>query len=240
MSKNFNFIDVLGYGWRVMKRNLWFFVGVGFVFVVITYIPTVVHLILQILNLPELLYIVLYIAVMILGWVINIVLGIGLVKIALKFCDGQKPEFSTLFNAWDCFWRYLGAGILYVLIMYGGFILLIIPGIIWSIQFGLFSYFVVDKGLGPINALKASSRTTRGMKWELLGFWVLCGMISFAGFLCFVVGIFAAYPTVIVAHALVYRQLFAQTPEVNELLIVREQGEDEDGIKPVSLEQGWE
>ena len=65
-------------------------------------------------------------------------------------------------------------------------------------------------------------------------------MINVVGFLCFVVGIFAAYPTVIVASALVYRQLFAQTPEVNELLVVGEQGEDEDGIKPVSLEQGWE
>jgi len=51
---------------------------------------------------------------------------------------------------------------------------------------------------------------------ELFGFWLLCGLINLLGFVCLIVGIFAAYPTVIVASALVYRQLLAQTPELAE------------------------
>ena len=215
-TKNFNFTDVLGYGWRVMKANLWFFVGLGFVWIVISYIPAVINGILENMVLPEPMFWTFYVAMTILSWVIGIIFGIGLIKIALSFCDEKKPRLVTLFKARGCFWRYVGVTILYILIMYGGFILLIFPGVIWAIKFKLCQYFVIDKGLGPIQALKASARTTKGVKLELFGFWIMCILINLAGLACLVVGIFAAYPTVIVASALVYRQLLAQTPELAE------------------------
>ncbi len=216
MTKYFNFSDVLGYGWRVMKANFWFFVGLGLVFMIISYIPTLIHIALKLLPLSKPAYALLYIFTVILGWVINIVLGIGLIKIALGFCDEQRPVLGTLFDAWDCFWRYLGAAVLYFLIVLGGFILLIVPGVVLSIKFGLCFYFVVDKGLDPIDALKASSRTTMGVKWQLFGFGILCFLINLLGLLCLLVGMFATLPTVMVANALVYRQLTAQTPELAE------------------------
>lgn len=214
--KYFNFSDVLGYGWRVMKANLWFFVGMGLLFMIITYLPTIARFILREMDLPNASRITAEFSLMILGWVINIILAIGLIKIALSFCNEQKPRIGTLFDAWGCFWRYVAAGILYGFIMLAGFILLIIPGIIWSIKFGLCFYFIIDKGLGPIEALKASSRTTMGVKWDLFGFGIVCGLINILGVLCLLVGVFATYPMVLVANALLYRQLMAQTPELAE------------------------
>jgi len=215
-TKYFYFSDVLGYGWRVMKANLWFFVRLGFLFMIISYLPTIARFIVKSLNLPKAPDITLAILLQILGGVISIVIAIGMIKIALSFCNEQKPSIGTLFDAWGCFWRYVGTAILYMLIMYAGLILLIIPGIIWAIKFSLCFYFVIDKGLGPIEALKASSRTTMGVKWDLFGFGIVCGLINLLGFLCLIVGAFATYPTIIVAYALVYRQLLAQTPELAE------------------------
>jgi len=212
-SKYFNFSDVLGYGWRVMKANFWFFVGVGVVFIVVSYLPAIARFGVRSLHLPRAYDITVGFLFQILGWAISVGLGIGLIKIALSFCDEQKPEFGTLFAATDCFWRYLGAMIVYTLIIFAGFILLIIPGIIWSIKFCFCYYFIVDKGLGPIKALKASSRTTMGVKWELFGFGILCTLINMLGLLCLVVGIFVTFPVVIVANALIYRQLLAQTTD---------------------------
>ena len=214
--KYFNFSDVLGYGWHVMKANLWFFVGLGLLFMIITYLPTIARFILRDMDWPKATRITAEVSLIIIGWVINITLAIGLIKIALSFCDEQKPPISTLFDAWGCFWRYVGAGILYTLIMLAGFILLIFPGIIWAVKFGLCYYFVIDKGLGPIEALKASSRTTMGVKWDLFGFGIVCGLINLLGILCLLVGAFATFPMVLVASALVYRQLLAQTPELAE------------------------
>ena len=139
------------------------------------------------------------------------ILGIGLFKIALSFCDERKPSIGTLFDGFDCFWRYLGTAILYLLIVLGGTLLFIVPGIIWAIKFSLAYYYVVDKGHGPIDALRSSARATDGVKWELFGFGMFCALIMYAGILCLGIGIFATIPTVIIAKALVYRQLSAQT-----------------------------
>jgi hypothetical protein len=218
--KYFSFTDVLGYGWHVMKAYFWFFVGLGLLFMILIYLPTIARFGLREVDLPKTSYITAKVFLIILGWVINIILGIGLIKITLSFCDGRKPPITTLFDAWDCLWRYVGTGILYGLIVMAGLILLIIPGIIWAIKFGLCYYFVVDKGLGPIEALKASSRTTMGVKLDLLSFGILCALINLLGLLCLIVGLFATCPTVMLAHALVYRQLAAQTPELAEFGII--------------------
>jgi hypothetical protein len=231
-DKYFNFGDVLGYGWSIMKSNFWFFVGLAFLWLIISYIPAMMDLTAYYLKLPRPVLGLIRLCTSILGWIINIILGIGIIKIALSFCDEYRPKIGLLFNAWDCFWRYLGAGILYVLIVLGGFILLIFPGIIWSIKFGLCFYFVVDEGLGPIEALKASSRTTMGVKWHLFGFSMLCGLLFFLGFLCLLVGVFAVYPMILVANALVYRQLLAQTPELAEFGIETALSETEEEFWP--------
>jgi hypothetical protein len=218
-EKYFSFSDVLGYGWRTMKANLGFFIGVGLLWFVITYIPTVINLIADRTSSGTDLAL-LKIITMIMSWIISIIFGIGIKKIALDFCDEKKPSVGTLFAASDCFWRFFGTAILYGLIVMGGFILLIVPGIFWAVKYHLCFYFVVDKGIGPVAALKASGQTTMGVKWELFGFGIICGVINMLGLLCMVVGVFAAYPTVIVAYALVYRQLLAQTPQLEELGIL--------------------
>jgi hypothetical protein len=244
-SKSFSYSEVLGFGWSVMKDNFLFFLGVNVVSIII-YTPR------QILDgvmkhcpgrIPPFLFFALLPVVLI----VEIILGIGLIKIALSFCDGLKPRFSTLFNAWDCFWRYVGAGLLYFLILVGAsmpyvllfmlpshvmrcpysacsswfawpvLVAIFIPVVILSIKFSLCFYFAIDKGLGPINALRASSRATKGAKWSLFVFGILCCLISFLGAICFLVGLFATNPTVMVAMALVYRRLSGQTPELAEL-----------------------
>ena len=212
--KYFNFSDVLGYGWRVMTNNFWFFVGLGFLFIIITYLPTAIRFGVSFMHLPRALDLTAGILLQIAGWAVSMVLSIGIIKIALSFCNEQKPPIETLFAAGDCFWRYVGTMILYSLIMYAGILLLIFPGIIWAVKFSLCRYFVVEKGLGPIEALKASSRTTMGMKWDMFAFGIVCAGISILGMICFLIGMFATYPIIMVANALVYRQLMAQTPEL--------------------------
>ena len=135
----------------------------------------------------------------------------GLIKIALRFCDKEKGEFAELFSCFPLFFKYLFGSILCMLIVLGGMILLIIPGIIWSIKFQFFTYFIIDKGLGPIEALKRSSAITKGAKWDLFIFGLLLGLINLLGALCLLVGLFATIPTTIVAMAFVYRKLLAQT-----------------------------
>jgi uncharacterized membrane protein len=237
-SKSFSYSRVLGFGWDVMKYNFWFFAGVCAVLFLISLLGQIPGQIMAHYPtaIPPFWFFVLFGVI----FIIQTILGIGLIKIALSFCDGQKPGFGTLFNGFDCFWRYVGAGLLYGLIIGGASVACVLPlmllstvmhnpcfilpalipflilVVILSIKFSLCFYFVIDKGLGPINALKASSRATGGAKWSLFVFSILCGLINLLGILCFLVGLFATVPTIMVAAALVYRQLSEQTPELAE------------------------
>jgi hypothetical protein len=213
-KKYFDFGDVLGFGWRTMTANFWFFVGVGIIWLLVIYLPAVINIVQEKLPLSKLAHIILNISMQILGQLVAIIVGIGLIKIALSFCDERKPSVGTLFAAVGCFWRYVGAAILYGLIVIGGLILLFVPGVIWAIKFQYCFYFVIDKGLGPIEALKASSKTTMGVKWYLFALFCVAGAINMLGFICLIVGLLATYPIVLVAQVLVYRQLLAQTPEL--------------------------
>ncbi len=219
MYKDFNIDDVLGFGWRVMKANFWYFAGVGLLMVLLSLLPDILRAILGGTLKQQRLLFAPYLVLTLLDITISILLNIGLIKIALSFCDQIKPGVSSLFNGLDCFWRFLGVSILYALIVLLGMLLLIIPGIIWAVKYQHCTYFVIDKNLGPINALKASALTTRNIKLKLFGFGILCSLINLAGLICFIVGIFATYPIVLVAAALVYRHLVIQTPELAEFYI---------------------
>ncbi|MEA3324328.1 MAG: hypothetical protein U9Q37_04220 [Euryarchaeota archaeon] len=70
---------------------------------------------------------------------------------------------------------------------------------------------IVDKGLGPIDALEKSSEITIGVKWDLFIFGILLGILNLMGFACLVVGLFVTIPVTMVAMAFVYRKLLPET-----------------------------
>jgi uncharacterized membrane protein len=207
-DKQFDISDVLAFGWKTMTANILFFIPVTFILLFLNHVTNIAQHVVP--DRGPLFIPMIYIISTIISFVVNI----GMIKIVLAFIDNKKPSFTTLFAAKGCFWRYVAACILYMLITAAGTILLIVPGIIWSVKFSLVHYFVVDKNMGPIDALKASAKATQGAKWHLFGFGFVCMLFIIGGFLCLVVGIFAAYPTILVAAALIYRQLAAQTPEL--------------------------
>jgi len=88
--------------------------------------------------------------------------------------------------------------------------LLIVPGIIWGIKFWFFDYFVIDKGLGSIEALKKSSAITEGHKWNLFIFFLVITGINLLGAIFLLVGLFATMPITMIVAAFVYRRLLAQ------------------------------
>jgi uncharacterized membrane protein len=237
--KSFSYSEVLGFGWRVMKSNFWFFVGVTIVVSLISFSGQIAGGIMT--RHQKVISPFWFFAALGVSFIIQIIVRIGLVKIALGFCDSQKPRFSTLFKGLDCFLRYIVTGLLYGLIISGASIACVLPLVLLTevlhnpffavplfatlsilllvllIKFSLCFYFVIDKGLGPIKALKASNQATEGAKWPLIVFFILCSLINLLGMLCFLVGLLATVPTVMVATALVYRQLSTQTPELAKL-----------------------
>ncbi|MEA3506627.1 MAG: hypothetical protein U9R36_03945 [Elusimicrobiota bacterium] len=163
-------------------------------------------------------------------FVIRIIIGIGFLKIFLKFIDNQKPRYSDLFAYHRLFFKYLGGNILYFLIVFGETILLVVPGFVFAVKFYFYSYNIVDKGLGPVEALKRSSVLTAGVKWILFFFLIILTGINLLGLLAFGAGLFFTVPLSALATVYVYRRL--EECEASQILSRTLPGEQPESREP--------
>lgn len=88
-----------------------------------------------------------------------------------------------------------------------GLVLLIVPGIIFGLMFMFATFIVIERELGPIDALSESHRLTRGHKWQLFGFVLLLILVNLLGLLALVVGILVSIPVSTLAFVHAYRVL---------------------------------
>ncbi len=140
-------------------------------------------------------------------WVINMLISIGFIKACLMMSRDVVPSIAELFSNGRIFIPYLLASICYGLVILGGFILLIIPGIIFMIMFEMYPYLIIDKGLGPIQSLKRSCVITKGSRGRLAVFGLLLVLLNIGGLLCLVIGLFFTISISSIAACYVYDRL---------------------------------
>lgn len=193
--------DAIAFGWKSVKQNLSFFLS----WIAIDVVASLVFGAVQgatTKSLPALSF-----AFGIMGNSLQIVIGMGVANGALKLCDGKKPVLGDLFTALPRFWSYLGTSLLVCLIVIGGMLLLIVPGIYFAFKYGFAAYFSLDEGTGPARAIRRSAEISQGMIGEIGLFGLLIFGINLLGALCLLVGLFVTLPMSIVAHAYFYRKL---------------------------------
>ncbi len=215
--------EAVRFGWKTAKRNVGFFAG-------LTILVGITHVTPWLITaaarqdaglLPRI--------VSVASWLPQIVVQMGVMRIALRFCDGARGALSDLFSCFPLYFRYVLGSNLYALICFGvpfwayllspillvaALLLFAIPGIIWSMKYQFFGYFIVDRGVPAVKALRASARITRGAKRELFEFAILLVLINILGALCLGIGLFVTVPLSLLAHAFVYRKLLAATEGV--------------------------
>jgi len=151
--------------------------------------------------------------VMAVAWVLDLIVGLGIMRMALRFVDGEKGELVDLFSTFSLITSYLIASVLVGLVVMLGFCLLILPGIYWAVRLYMFPWVIVDKQVGPFEAMRQSWAMTDGSFWNmfLLGV-LLCG-INILGTMALLIGLLVTIPLSFLAVAHVYRQL--ERAEIN-------------------------
>lgn len=213
--KSFSATEAIKFGWTTSKKKWHLFFTIGGL-----------NILLQvILGIPDLIFgkatseADLFILVLIIPFFIaSIMISAGLIKIPVLLASGLDAKFSDIWvTNWKLLLKYVFASILSGLIVLGGFILLIIPGIIFSLKLMFVPYFVIDKGLSPIEAIKASWNATKGNLSEIILLGVLNFLVVIAGFLALFIGLIWAIPTTMVATAYVYCRLSGKITSTSEL-----------------------
>ncbi len=133
--------------------------------------------------------------------------------VAHKIHRGEKPVFSDFFSFFFSFDKYIVAlalaifsGILIAL----GTIVFILPGIYLMVGYIFATNLLLFGGFGIWESLEMSRKLVAKNWWLVFGFCLLLLLVLNAGFLCLIVGIFAAVPIVYCAIYAAFADLMQQ------------------------------
>jgi uncharacterized membrane protein len=195
--------EAIKFGFGTAKSNILFFIGLLIIVIFVSAITASLRAGVQKSALA-------YLVVSIVQYLVNVIIAMGLIRITLEFVSKLKPKLLDIVY-YKPIVRYIIASIIQGIIVFVGFILLIIPGIILAVRLQYASYLIVDKNLGPIEAIKTSWNITRGNTWNLFFFGIILGLINILGILCLLVGLFITVPLGMLATTFVYRKLLLQS-----------------------------
>lgn len=193
--------EAISFGFELAKENLFFFV---ILFIIVMFISGAISALSSLFRHEPAFGFVLWL----LQTIVNLVIGIGLINITLKLLDNKKSKYKDLFY-YKPIVNYFLASLVEGLIVIGGLILLIIPGIFFALRLQFTCYLIVDKNLGPVEAVKTSWKITKGNAWNLFFLGILLGLINILGLLCLIVGLFVTVPLTMLATTFVYRKLLS-------------------------------
>lgn len=211
-SKNFSRKELKENTMPIMKAHGWFLVGVTILQELLVNIPSIVTGTLQAsVGLPENepVSTLLNIAV---SLVLGTFLSAGLVRIYLNIAETGSARLADLFSQGSVTLRYLGGSILYSIMVFGGMLLFIVPGVIWSLKYAFWSFYIVDKRVGVMEALHLSSQATYGHKRQLLWLYAFVFALNILGACIFLIGLLVTMPATFLILTYVYRKLDAQRP----------------------------
>lgn len=142
----------------------------------------------------------------ILGTLVAYLVQAGIIRGSLEIADGGKPELSEIL-ATDKVAPTIVTAVIITVGTYIGLVLCILPGLIFAILASFSLYFLIDKEVEPMDAVKSSITFVR----ENIGQLILMFLASIAalivGAILCGVGLLAAIPVVILANTYAYRTL---------------------------------
>lgn len=142
----------------------------------------------------------------IVSFLVQLVLQAAIVKGSLDITKGAPITLGSLVEGIN--WaQVVVASLIIAVAMSIGFVLLILPGLAVLFLTSFTTYFIVDKNMGAIDAIKASVSFVIANAGNLILFFLATIAAYIVGALLCGVGLLVAVPVVVIATAFAYRTL---------------------------------
>jgi len=206
MDKDFSIGDSLSAGWETTRDNLGLLIAVQLVSAVLCFTPMMIgEILLTHIRFAG----VFFLAA---AYALQFFVMLGMVKLTYKLAAGEDAAFADMFSQLHKLPVFLGASILFYALLFIGFLLLIIPGVILMLGYCFYPFVIVIDEAGVVDSLKRSWKITQGVRWKILGFLVLFLLLMAAGTLFCGVGVLITGPIAFIAWARIFQTLSDQTP----------------------------
>lgn len=204
----FDIGDVLSKGWDDFKNNAGTLIAVTVIVFLVSFGTSVVFQVIT-RGVADSEGMVIGVSVMsvVVNIAVNTLLQLGTIGIFLKVVRGQEASIGDLFAHFDKIVPGFIASLLISIGVAVGMILLIVPGIIVAIMTAFSLWFIADRHLGAVEAIKASAEATKGQRMNLFLFGLAAIGISLLGILACCVGLLVTVPVLGCAGARIYLAL---------------------------------
>ncbi|MGZ4711483.1 MAG: hypothetical protein ACXVLO_09015 [Acidimicrobiia bacterium] len=128
------------------------------------------------------------------------------IRATLIIVRGERLEAANVMS-FESFGPYFVTAILVGILTFIGFVLCILPGIAVAFFTMFWGYFVVDKNLSPVDAIKASFELVKNNVGTVLVFLILSWVVTIIGVIACIVGLIVAMPVVTIATGYMYKRL---------------------------------
>lgn len=213
-ARGYNLADAFNYGWAKFQANLgpiltgalvviglalvvgvlWFFLGGAIAGTVgDTNVGAVAFLVST--------------AVFALVWVaLAFLIQAAVIRAGLAIADGRPIELSTLLST-----ERLGA-IIAGAVVVGvassiGYVLCVLPGLAVMFYTQFFMFFIVDKGMGAVDAIRASYEFVQAHVGEMVALFLAVYIANAIGGMLCGVGLLVSFPVTVIAQTYAYRRL---------------------------------
>jgi hypothetical protein len=136
---------------------------------------------------------------------ISQVLNTGISLCALEEADTGATSINTLFSGFRYFINVAATCLLYILAIYVGLVLCIIPAFYVAGLFAFAPIIAAREGLGPIQSMQRSSEMLKPFAWANFGFMFVASFINILGVIACCVGLLWTTPILYIGLALHYR-----------------------------------
>ncbi len=147
-----------------------------------------------------------------LGGIVSILFSGVMAKMAFDAIDGKKVSFDAFKMPVMTYVNYLATTIVVGFLAGIGMLFCLLPGIYVAVRLEFAANYVIDRGYGVSDAIKASWHDTKGNFWGILGAVIVIGLFICVGYLACCVGAFYTSPAGTIALCVLAR-LFAQTSD---------------------------
>jgi uncharacterized membrane protein len=123
----------------------------------------------------------------------------------LKAVRGERIEVRDIFITFQRnYWNVIIANVVVGIIIGLGFVMLIVPGIIFACRLAFVPYLVVDREMDVMDALRVSWDMTRGYGWQIFLMGLLAIPVVLLGLICLFVGVIVSVMWISTAFAVMY------------------------------------
>ncbi|MDR1403768.1 MAG: glycerophosphoryl diester phosphodiesterase membrane domain-containing protein [Tannerellaceae bacterium] len=209
MESKFTVSEVLRASWAALKSQIWILAGL---FVGYTILSSVFSLLLTPVMTS---YTSIVIGDLIFS-IISLVFILGYMKNLFQTLDGDEPQFSAYGQQARKIGTCFVAAVLYGFLVFIGTVLLIIPGVYLSLRLQFFLPLIVEEDAGIMDSLKKSWSMTENQVLPLFLLALAATGIFIIGTILFLVGLFVAFPFIILMQCYVFRKLNSPLHAIEE------------------------